>query len=37
MLIIIIGIGNKSDVFCVGVYFIATSNNKYYIYATKLS
>jgi len=33
MLGVIIKIGRKSNTLYVGVYFIAISNNKYYIYA----
>jgi len=32
----IVKIKRKGDTPYVGVYFIATNNNKYYIYATKL-
>jgi len=31
---IIVGIGKKSNILYIEVYFIATSDNKYHVYAT---
>ena len=31
------GIGRRSDVPYIGVHLIATSNSRYYVYASKLS
>jgi len=37
MLGVIVKIGRRSDVPNMGVHFMATSNSKYYVYATKPS
>ena len=37
MLIAIVGIGRGSNIPYIGVYLIATSNGRYYVYAAKPS
>ena len=37
VLIAIAGIGRRSDVPYIGVYLIATSNSRYYVYTNKPS